>query len=82
MYDLYRFGRFLPRKGHSCDYLKIYGIKWKQDSGTPTGIDILPGTPSTSPKGEGSVYTLGGQRVDAQPKKKGVYIRGGKKFVR
>ena len=60
--------------------LKIYGIEVKQDSGTPTGIDSL--TPNPSPEGEGSVYTLGGQRLDAQPKKKGVYIRGGKKFVR
>ena len=60
--------------------LKIYGIEVKQDAGTPTGIDSL--TPNPSPKGEGNVYTLGGQRVDAQPKKKGVYIRGGKKFVR
>lgn len=62
--------------------LKIYGIEWKQDAGTPTGIDSLPGTPSASPKAEGNVYTLSGQRVDAQPKKKGVYIRDGKKFVR
>ena len=60
--------------------LKIYGIEVKQDAGTPTGIDSL--TPNPSPKGEGNVYTLGGQRVDAQSKKKGVYIRGGKKFVR
>ena len=40
------------------------------------------GLRSITLKGEGSVYTLGGQRIDAQPKKKGVYIRGGKKFVR
>ena len=60
--------------------LKIYGIEWKQDAGTPTGVDSL--TPYPSPKDEGSVYTLGGQRIDALPKKKGVYIRGGKKFVR
>ena len=60
--------------------LKIYGIEWKQDAGTPTDIDSL--TTNPSPKDEGSVYTLGGQRIDALPKKKGVYIRGGKKFVR
>ncbi|MBR0049256.1 MAG: BspA family leucine-rich repeat surface protein [Prevotella sp.] len=57
--------------------------------GTPTGIDSLTPslTPNPSPKGEGnfkgegSVYTLGGQRVGALPKKKGVYVVNGRKVV-
>ena len=36
-------------------------------------------TPSLSPKGEGSVYTLGGQRVETP--KKGLYIKNGKKVI-
>ena len=43
-----------------------------------TGINSL--TPDPSPKGEGSVYNLAGQRV-AQPTK-GLYIVNGKKVVR
>ena len=45
--------------------------------GETTGINSL--TPSPSPKGEGSVYNLNGQRV-AQPTK-GLYIVNGKKIV-
>ena len=45
--------------------------------GETTGINSL--TPSPSPKGEGSVYNLAGQRV-AQPTK-GLYIVNGKKIV-
>ena len=45
--------------------------------GETTGIISL--TPSPSPKGEGSVYNLNGQRV-AQPTK-GLYIVNGKKVV-
>ena len=47
------------------------------DFGGTTGIDSL--TPSPSPKGEGSVYNLNGQRV-ANPSK-GLYIVNGKKVV-
>ncbi len=36
-------------------------------------------TPSLSPKGEGSVYTLSGQRVETP--KKGLYIKNGKKVI-
>ena len=42
-----------------------------------TGITSL--TPSPSPKGEGSVYTLSGQRVEKPAK--GLYIVNGKKVV-
>ena len=42
-----------------------------------TGISSL--TPSPSPKGEGSVYTLSGQRVEKPAK--GLYIVNGKKVV-
>ena len=45
--------------------------------GETTGINSL--TPSPSPKGDGSVYNLAGQRV-AQPTK-GLYIVNGKKIV-
>ncbi len=43
-----------------------------------TGIESI--TPSTALKGEGSVYTLNGQRI-ANPTK-GLYIVGGKKIVK
>ena len=42
-----------------------------------TGISSL--TPSPSPKGEGSVYTLSGQRVEKPAK--GLYIQNGRKVV-
>ena len=39
-------------------------------------------TPDPSPKGEGSgYYTLDGRKLDGQPKRKGLYIRGNKVFV-
>ena len=47
------------------------------DDDVTTGIRSL--TPAPSPKGEGSVYTLSGQKV-AQPKK-GLYIVNGKKVL-
>ncbi|MBR0049022.1 MAG: BspA family leucine-rich repeat surface protein [Prevotella sp.] len=59
--------------------LKIYGIEWKQDSGTPTGVGDAP---LLNDKGENhSYYDLQGRRIDAQPKKKGVYVRQGRKVV-
>ena len=47
------------------------------DDETTTGIGSL--TPAPSPKGEGSVYTLSGQKV--QQPKKGLYIVNGKKVL-
>ena len=41
--------------------------------GETTGISSL--TPAPSPKGEGSIYTLDGRRMNGQPTRKGMYIR-------
>jgi hypothetical protein len=38
-------------------------------------------TPGPAPKGEGSWYTLGGQKLDAQPAKPGIYLHGSQKVV-
>jgi hypothetical protein len=51
-------------------------IEFEDESGT-TGIKSL--TPVPSPKGEGSVYTLSGLRVEKPTK--GLYITGGKKIL-
>ena len=47
------------------------------EDGITTGIQNL--TPDPSPKGEGSIYTLSGQKV--QNPKKGLYIVNGKKVL-
>ena len=47
--------------------------------GETTGISSL--TPDPSPKGEGSIYTLDGRRVNGQPTRKGMYIKSGKKVI-
>lgn len=46
--------------------------------GEMTGIKYV--VPVVEPKGEQPVYNLSGQRVQT-PSKKGIYIKGGKKFV-
>ena len=38
-------------------------------------------TPDPSPKGEGSIYTLNGVKLDKMPTRKGIYIRNGRKVV-
>jgi hypothetical protein len=38
-------------------------------------------TPDPSPKGEGSIYTLDGRKLNGEPTKKGMYIVNGKKVV-
>ena len=38
-------------------------------------------TPDPSPKGEGSIYTLDGVKLDKMPTRKGVYIQNGRKVV-
>jgi hypothetical protein len=43
-----------------------------------TGISL---TPNPSPKGEGSIYSLDGRKLNGQPTRKGVYIKNGKKTV-
>ena len=43
-----------------------------------TGIQVVK--PAVEPKGEQRIYNLSGQRVQT-PSKKGIYIKGGKKFV-
>jgi len=43
------------------------------------GIESL--TPAPSPKGEGSIYTLDGVKLDKMPTRKGVYIMNGRKVV-
>ena len=43
------------------------------------GIESL--TPDPSPKGEGSIYTLNGVKLDKMPTRKGVYIMNGRKVV-
>lgn len=47
--------------------------------GDETGIESL--TPNFSPKGEGSIYSLDGRKLNGQPTRKGVYIKNGKKTV-
>ena len=44
-----------------------------------TGIISL--TPNPSPKGEGSIYSLDGRRLNTIPTRAGVYINNGKKVV-
>ena len=46
--------------------------------GDETGISL---TPNSSPKGEGSIYSLDGRKLNGQPTRKGVYIKNGKKTV-
>ena len=43
-------------------------------------VDITEVTPSTDPSAP--VYDLQGRRIQGEPVKKGVYLRGGKKYVR
>ncbi len=50
-----------------------------EPTGVATGMESL--TPSPSPKGEGRWYTLGGQKLDAQPAKPGIYLYQGRKVV-
>ena len=52
-------------------------ISFDEDDNITTGIRSL--TPASSPKGEGSIYTLSGQKV--QNPKKGLYIVNGKKVL-
>ena len=44
-----------------------------------TGIRSL--TPDPSRRGEGSIYTLDGRKLEGKPSKAGLYIHGGKKVV-
>ena len=44
-----------------------------------TGISSL--TPDPSPKGEGSIYTLDGRKLNAMPTQRGIYVVNGKKVV-
>ena len=48
------------------------------DGDETQGISL---TPAPSPKGEGSIYTLGGVKLDKMPTRKGVYIMNGRKVV-
>ena len=66
-------------KAAATPSLKIYGIEVKQDSGTPTGVGEAP---LLNDNGENdSYYDLQGRRIQAQPKRKGVYVRQGRKVV-
>ena len=47
-------------------------------TGEASGIGL---TPSPSPNGEGSIYTLNGVKLDGQPTRKGLYIVNGHKVV-
>ena len=48
------------------------------DGDETQGISL---TPDPSPKGEGSIYTLDGVKLDKAPTRKGLYIHGGCKVV-
>ena len=48
------------------------------DGDETQGISL---TPDPSPKGEGSIYTLDGVKLDKMPTRKSVYIRNGRKVV-
>ena len=49
------------------------------DEDETQGINSL--TPDPSPRGEGSIYTLDGVKLDKMPTRKGVYIMNGRKVV-
>ena len=72
---------FLLKKGKA--YLKVSkstsarSFMLDDEDGMTTGIRSL--TPAPSPKGEGSIYTLSGQKV--QNPKKGLYIVNGRKVL-
>ena len=72
---------FLLKKGKA--YLKVSkstsarSFMLDDEDGMTTGIRSL--TPAPSPKGEGSIYTLSGQKV--QNPKKGMYIVNGRKVL-
>ena len=52
---------------------------YDEESGEVTGISSL--TPDPSPKGEGSIYTLDGRKLNAMPTQRGIYVVNGKKVV-
>ena len=66
-------GEIVNSKGNTAKKVTI------EPTGVATGMESL--TPSPSPKGEGSWYTLGGQKLDAQPAKPGIYLHGSHKIV-
>ena len=66
-------GEIVNSKGNTAKKVTI------EPTGVATGMESL--TPSPSPKGEGSWYTLGGQKLDAQPAKPGIYLYQGRKVV-
>ena len=67
------YGEIVNSKGNTAKKITI------EPTGVATGMESL--TPSPSPKGEGSWYTLGGQKLDAQPAKPGIYLYQGRKVV-
>ena len=51
-----------------------------EESNAPTSIESL--TPATSPRGEGSIYTLDGRKLGTKPTQRGIYIVNGKKVLK
>jgi len=51
------------------------------DGDEAQGISLTSLTPDPSPRGEGSIYTLDGVKLDKMPTRKGVYIMNGRKVV-
>ena len=58
--------------------IRAFHLSFGDDS-EAQGIESL--TPDPSPKGEGSIYTLDGVKLDKAPTRKGLYIQNGKKVV-
>ena len=62
-----------PSKG-----VRAFVLNFGEDDETQ-GINSL--TPDPSPRGEGSIYTLDGVKLDKMPTRKGMYIMNGRKVV-
>lgn len=58
--------------------LSRIGVLFDGEYSGETGIRVVK--PAVEPKGEQRIYNLSGQRVKT-PSQKGIYIKGGKKFV-
>ena len=69
------FRAYFQLKGDAAAAARSFRMSF----GDETGIKSL--TPDPSPKGEGSIYSLDGRKLNGQPIRKGVYVVNGKKTV-
>ncbi len=58
-----------------------YEISYVPGTLTITVSDGIGLTPDSSPTGEGSYYTLDGQKLQGKPTQKGLYIQNGRKII-